>query len=37
VLAPDIPAFSPALAGLQPGFSNKGFIHNLPRKYSRTL
>ncbi len=27
---------SPALAGLQPGFSTKGFIRPLPRKCSRT-
>jgi len=32
-----LPGFSPALAGLQPGFSNNGFIHTLPRKYSGIL
>jgi len=31
------PGFGPALAGLQPGFSIKGFIQILPPKWSRTL
>jgi len=31
-----LPGFSPAKAGLQPGFSIKGFIRSLPPNYSRT-